>query len=144
MVHEILKSPVKAGRTLSTMAEPLKNTDGLEEIRPTTHLLWLRVSKYQKVQMPACNLTVQKDDILSSSLSHVNFYSFYNAGHPFNQYSDHINHLKFGDAVEFEMTYGQRTGKPTASPVCKITLQEGEMTSKKVSPVIKFGQLCIP
>lgn len=33
----------------------------------------------------------------------------------------------FLDAVEFEMTYDRRTGKPIASTVCKITPEVGEV-----------------
>ena len=45
----------------------------------------------------------------------------------YSQYSGHIEHLKLGDAVEFEMTYDRRTGKPIASAVCKITPEVGEV-----------------
>ncbi|XP_054718885.1 LOW QUALITY PROTEIN: cold shock domain-containing protein E1-like [Uloborus diversus] len=45
----------------------------------------------------------------------------------YSQYSGNIEHLKLGDAVEFEMTYDRRTGKPIASAVCKITSEVGEV-----------------
>jgi cold shock CspA family protein len=45
----------------------------------------------------------------------------------YSQYSGNIEHLKLGDAVEFEMTYDRRTGKPIASAVCKITPEVGEV-----------------
>lgn len=45
----------------------------------------------------------------------------------YSQFSGNIEHLKLGDAVEFEMTYDRRTGKPIASSVCKITPEVGEV-----------------
>ncbi|GFU00135.1 hypothetical protein NPIL_113001 [Nephila pilipes] len=44
----------------------------------------------------------------------------------YHQYFGNIDPLKFGDAVEFEMTGDQRTGKQISSSVCKITTQLGE------------------
>jgi len=40
--------------------------------------------------------------------------------------------LKIGDAVEFEMTYDRRTGKPIASTVSKI----GPVVSKTITIII--------
>ncbi|XP_042901175.1 cold shock domain-containing protein E1 isoform X1 [Parasteatoda tepidariorum] len=55
----------------------------------------------------------------------------------YSQYSDNIEHLKLGDAVEFEMTYDRRTGKPIASSVCKITSEvRGVMCEERVSGFI--------
>lgn len=43
----------------------------------------------------------------------------------------------FVDAVEFEMTYDRRTGKPIASSVSKITSEVGEvMCEERVSGFI--------
>ncbi|GFY76667.1 cold shock domain-containing protein E1 [Trichonephila inaurata madagascariensis] len=55
----------------------------------------------------------------------------------YSQYSGNIEHLKLGDAVEFEMTYDRRTGKPIASSVCKITPEVCEiMCEERVSGFI--------
>ncbi|GBN55284.1 Cold shock domain-containing protein E1 [Araneus ventricosus] len=52
----------------------------------------------------------------------------------YSQYSGNIEHLKLGDAVEFEMTYDRRTGKPIASSVCKITFDVGEVMCEERVP----------
>ncbi|GIY87981.1 cold shock domain-containing protein E1, partial [Caerostris darwini] len=58
----------------------------------------------------------------------------------YSQYSGNIEHLKLGDAVEFEMTYDRRTGKPIASTVCKITSEVGEvMSEERVSGFVTTG-----
>lgn len=39
----------------------------------------------------------------------------------FSQYLGNVEHLKVGDAVEYEMSYDRRTGKPIAISIRKIT-----------------------
>ena len=48
----------------------------------------------------------------------------------YSQFNGIIDHLRLGDAVEFEMTYDKRTGKPIASFVVKIS---SEAISEEVS-----------
>lgn len=60
----------------------------------------------------------------------------------YSQFSGNIEHLKLGDAVEFEMTYDRRTGKPIASAVLKISpeVMSGEDLSEgRVSGFVTTG-----
>ena len=53
----------------------------------------------------------------------------------FSQFSGNIEHLKIGDAVEFEMTYDRRNGKPIASIVSKIA---PEVVCKETNNILKY------
>ncbi|XP_074600141.1 cold shock domain-containing Unr isoform X2 [Brevipalpus obovatus] len=56
----------------------------------------------------------------------------------YSQFKGNIDHLKLGDAVEFEMTYDRRTGKPIASMVVKINSEafRDESNAERVSGFI--------